>query len=96
MGGVYNNFIIITVTWSEVPDHVKLTGMDHQIKRDDDKSIIYPSYVIEKLWKEYFGSTFQRLFTKEKHILKELSLIFLGKKLDAFSTVSEIVSWKSF
>ena len=27
-------YIIITVTWSEVPDHLKLTGTDHQIKRD--------------------------------------------------------------
>ena len=27
-------YIIITVTWSEVPDHVKLTGTDHQIKWD--------------------------------------------------------------
>ena len=27
-------YISITVTWSEVPDHVKLTGTDHQIKRD--------------------------------------------------------------
>ena len=26
--------IIITVTWSEVPDHIKLTGMVHQIKWD--------------------------------------------------------------
>ena len=29
--------IIITVTWSEVSDHVKLTGTDHQIKRDAEQ-----------------------------------------------------------
>ena len=29
MGGVYNKFIVITVTWSEVPDLVSLTGADH-------------------------------------------------------------------
>ena len=53
------------VTWSEVPDHDKLTGTDHQIKRDaeqvnetwsgtssycyNDKFIIYLSHIIEKL-----------------------------------------------
>ena len=26
---VYNKFIIITVTWSEMADHVSLTGADH-------------------------------------------------------------------
>ena len=27
-------YIILSVTWFEVLDHVKLTGMDHQIKQD--------------------------------------------------------------
>ena len=29
----YTSYIFITVPWSEVPDHVSLTGADHQIKR---------------------------------------------------------------
>ena len=32
-------YIIITVTWSEVPDHVKLKGTDHQIKRDTERRV---------------------------------------------------------
>ena len=32
-------YIIVTVTWSEVPDHVKLTGTDHQIKRDAERRV---------------------------------------------------------
>ena len=32
--GVYDKFIITTVTWSEELDHVSLTGADHQIKLD--------------------------------------------------------------
>ena len=28
---IINIYIIITVTWSELPEHVKLTGTDHQI-----------------------------------------------------------------
>ena len=31
--------IIITVTWSEVLDHIKLTGMDHQIKWDAEPRV---------------------------------------------------------
>ena len=33
---IYN---IITVTSSEVPDHVKLTGTDHQIKQDTERGV---------------------------------------------------------
>ena len=29
VGRVYNKFIIITETWSEMPYHVSLTGADH-------------------------------------------------------------------
>ena len=32
-------YIIITVNWSEVPDHVKSTGMDHQINRDAERRV---------------------------------------------------------
>ena len=35
----------------------------------NDKFIIYPSNVIEKLRNKYLGSTVQRLITKETHIL---------------------------
>ena len=31
--------IVITVAWSEVPDHVKLTGSDHQIKREAERRV---------------------------------------------------------
>ena len=37
--GVYNKFIIITVTWSEEPYHVSLTGADHQIKLDASRLV---------------------------------------------------------
>ena len=53
--------LFITVTWFEVPDHVKLTDMDHQIKRDAEHRVIYPSHVIEKLWNKYLGSSVQCL-----------------------------------
>ena len=59
---VGTKFIIIYNSNSirSAENHVKLTGADHQIKRDviwnfgssycyNDKFIIYPSYVIEKL-----------------------------------------------
>ena len=36
---IYIYIIIITVAWSEVPDHVKLTGTDHQIKRDAERRV---------------------------------------------------------
>ena len=32
-------YIIITVTWSEVPVYIKLTGTDHQIKRDAERRV---------------------------------------------------------
>jgi hypothetical protein len=32
--GVYNEFTITTVTWSEESNRVSLTGMDHQITLD--------------------------------------------------------------
>ena len=38
---------------------------------NNDKFIIYPFPVIEKVWNEYLGSTVQRLFTKEKYISKK-------------------------
>ena len=85
-----------------MPYHVKLTGTDHQIKRDagrrvwssdprlstrliqhfgssycyNDKFIIYPSHVIEKIWNKYLRSTVQGLFTKEKHISKRTMVNF--------------------
>ena len=68
-----------------MPDRVKLTGTDNQIKRDakllsisisyNDKSIIH----FEK--KLYLGSTVQRLFTKEKHILKRTIVKFFLRVL---------------
>ena len=90
-------FIIITVTWSEVLDHEKLTctscrsnvtrSVDFDVviracQRDwnkhfgssycyNDKFIIYPFSVIEKVWNKYLGSTVQRSFTKEKYISKK-------------------------
>ena len=30
---------IITATWSEVLDHIKLTGTDHQIKQDAERRV---------------------------------------------------------
>ena len=38
---------------------------------NNDKFIIYPFPVIEKVWNKYLGSTVQRLFTKEKYISKK-------------------------
>ena len=73
----------------QVSDH-KLTGTDHHIRRDprryrhlgssycnNDKFIIYPSIVIEKLWNKYFGPTIHPLFTKKNKLLKELLVIFV-------------------
>ena len=81
-----------------MPDHIKLTVTDHEIKWDadlvtsafqrdmvwhfgssyyyNDKFIIYPSHVIEKLWNKYLGSTVQCFITKEKHFQKELSYMY--------------------
>ena len=44
-----------------------MTGTDHQIKRDAEHRVIYPSHVIEKLWNKYLGSSVQYLivFIKE-------------------------------
>ena len=33
-------------------------------------TVYTPSHFIEKLWNKYFGSTVQRVFTNEEHILK--------------------------
>ena len=55
------HFFIITVTWSEVPDYVCY----------NDKFTMYPFPVIKKLWNKYFGSTVQRVFSKEKYISKK-------------------------
>ena len=62
-----------------MPDHVKLTGTDNQIKRDAKLlsiSISYNDKSIIHFEKKYLGSTVQRLFTKEKHILKRTIVIF--------------------
>ena len=61
------SYVMITVTWSEVPD---------QSYCYNDKFIIYPSHVIENFEKDFLDQLFNIYLQKKKNS-KEISLIFL-------------------
>ena len=62
----------MTVTWSEVPDHVKLTGTDHQIKRDAGQVtviMINLLYTPPALSKNFEINILDQLFLRNVYLL---------------------------
>ena len=75
LAGKSNIYIIITVTWSEVPDHVKLTSTDHQIKRDAER----------RVW-----SSDPRLSTRTWSAITDQVFVIMINFLYTFPTLSKI------